>query len=130
MIVDCVVEFVVPDDVTFCSLIRGYGYLKDVDWTGIQRILDRMEKEFGMKPTLSSYNKALNDCYVCIVDVYNALLEICAVTNDTEHAEMFIDQMAEESVTPNGLTLQVVKNRRSIRKLVKQLDRELTLSTI
>ena len=51
------------------------------------------------------------------------------MTNDTEHAETFVDRMAEENVTPNGLTLQVVKNRRSIRKLVRQLDRELTLGS-
>ena len=50
------VDYVVPDDVTFCSLIRGFGCLEKADWENIQRIFTRMEKEFGIEPTLSPFH--------------------------------------------------------------------------
>lgn len=61
-----------------------------------------------------------------MLDVYNALLEICAARNELDRAEMFIDRMAAQQIAPDRHTLRAVENRRSIRKLVKQLDRELS----
>eukprot|EP00210_Caulerpa_lentillifera_P007188 g6878.t1 len=103
-------EFVTPDEITFCSLIRGFGSLNDFDWTNIKRILNKMRLEFDIQPS---------------INIYNALLEVCAVQNDVEQAEAFIDQMLAEQIVPNDLTLKTVQNRRSIRKLVRQLDREI-----
>ena len=42
-----------PDDVAFCSLIRGFSSEKEVSWEDIERIVERMEKKFGVKPTIS-----------------------------------------------------------------------------
>ena len=59
-------EYVTPDDVTFCSLIRGYGsQTENFRWNEILRILERMEKEFSLKRTISLHIfsiTALCDC--------------------------------------------------------------------
>jgi len=50
----CLGEFVSPDDITFCTLIRGFGSLDEFDWSNIKRILDRMRYEFDIQPNIST----------------------------------------------------------------------------
>ncbi len=48
------------------------------------------------------------------------LLEVCSRTNDEVRAAEIIERMDAAGVEPNDLTLEVVRQRKSIRSLLKR----------
>jgi hypothetical protein len=46
-------EFLVPDEVTFAVLLRGYGAKTPPDWPRIDATLSTMRNKFGVTPTAS-----------------------------------------------------------------------------
>lgn len=60
---------VVPDEVLFSVLIRAHGSAAAPPWGDISALLGRMKHTWGITPGTVTYN---------------ALLEICAATNDYE----------------------------------------------
>lgn len=39
-----------PDDITFSTLVRGYGEAEPPQWAGISSVLGVMQQRFGMRP--------------------------------------------------------------------------------
>lgn len=39
-----------PDDITFSTLVRGYGDSEPPQWAGISSVLGVMQQRFGMRP--------------------------------------------------------------------------------
>lgn len=39
-----------PDDITFSTLVRGYGEAEPPQWAGISTVLGVMQQRFGMRP--------------------------------------------------------------------------------
>lgn len=52
--------------------------------------------------------------------MFNALLEVCARTNDEERAAEIIARMEGAGVPPNEQTYEAVAKRRSLRSLLKR----------
>eukprot|EP00197_Chlamydomonas_leiostraca_P010531 CAMPEP_0202866914 /NCGR_PEP_ID=MMETSP1391-20130828/8427_1 /ASSEMBLY_ACC=CAM_ASM_000867 /TAXON_ID=1034604 /ORGANISM="Chlamydomonas leiostraca, Strain SAG 11-49" /LENGTH=195 /DNA_ID=CAMNT_0049546903 /DNA_START=128 /DNA_END=716 /DNA_ORIENTATION=- len=99
-------DFLTPDEVTFSVLLRGYGGLNPPDWVRIDSTLTTMRTKFNITPTATSYN---------------ALLEVCARTNDLERGEDVVDRMANDGVEPNEFTEAAVAARRSLRSYVRKV---------
>ena len=89
----------------FSILIRGHGASNPPDWTSVAQLLSRMQSEFEVPMT---------------VTVYNALLELCALSNDTSRAEELIDKMAAQGVEPNSWTQRAVEQKRSLRSALRR----------
>ena len=51
---------------------------------------------------------------------FNVLLAICARTNDQDRAGELIDRMKAAGVEPDDFTLEAVKQRKSMRSLLKR----------
>jgi hypothetical protein len=43
-------DFLQPDDITFSTLVRGYGESEPPQWSGISTVLATMQQRFGMRP--------------------------------------------------------------------------------
>jgi hypothetical protein len=43
-------DFLQPDDITFSTLVRGYGDAEPPQWSGISTVLATMQQRFGMRP--------------------------------------------------------------------------------
>lgn len=99
-------DFMRPDEVTYAVLIKGYGQdLAHPNWTKIRQMLQTMETS-GI------------DLTIC---TYNALLEICANSNDWQRGMQVLDQVYDKSVSPDQNTLEIVKKRKTLRAHFKKL---------
>jgi pentatricopeptide repeat protein len=96
---------IVPDEVLFSVLIRAHGAAAAPPWGDISSLLGRMKHTWGISPSTVTYN---------------ALLEICAATNDYERGCQLIDRMLEEGVQPDGFTVAAVSARKSLRSYLKR----------
>lgn len=99
-------ELLVPDEVAFMVLIRGYGEQYPPQWTQIASTLSVMEHSYGIVPTVLTFN---------------TLLEICSKSNDEDRGVEIIDRMDDQGVVPNDLSFEAVKNRKSLRGRLKKL---------
>jgi pentatricopeptide repeat protein len=94
-----------PDEVTFCVLLRGYGARDPPDWPGMDAVLTRMRSQHGLEPGAACYN---------------ALLEVCYRTADSDRALDVIDRMAAEGIEPDSLTLDIVARKRTWRSYMRK----------
>ena len=46
----CTGDMLEPDDITFSTLVRGFGDSEPPQWGGISSVLAMMQQKFGMKP--------------------------------------------------------------------------------
>jgi pentatricopeptide repeat protein len=99
-------ELLVPDEVAFMVLVRGYGDQYPPQWTQIASTLSVMEHSYGIGPTILTFN---------------TLLEVCSKTNDEERGMEIIDRMDDQGVVPNDGSFEAVKNRKSLRGRLKKL---------
>ena len=99
-------ELLVPDEVAFMVLIRGYGDEYPPRWTSIATVLSSMEHTYGILPTVLTYN---------------TLLEVCSKTNDEDRGVEIIDRMQDAGVVPNDLSFEAVRQRKSLRSMLKKL---------
>ena len=99
-------ELLVPDEVAFMVLVRGYGDQYPPQWTQIASTLSVMEHSYGIEPTILTFN---------------TLLEVCSKTNDEERGMEIIDRMDDQGVVPNDGSFEAVKNRKSLRGRLKKL---------
>jgi pentatricopeptide repeat protein len=51
---------------------------------------------------------------------YNALLEICLKSDDTDRALDVIDRMADDGVEPDEMTVAVVAKKRNLRAYLRK----------
>lgn len=98
-------EFLRPDEVTFAVLLRGYGGKSPPQWGAIDSTLTRMRSTFGMEPSAVAYN---------------ALLEVCVRTEDTDRAMDVIDRMADDGVEPDEMTVGIVSRKRNLRAYLRR----------
>lgn len=99
-------ELLQPDEVAFSVLMRGYGDEYPPRWTSIATVLSTMEHTYDIEPTILTFN---------------TLLEICSKTNDEERGIEIIERMQEADVVPNDLSFEAVRQRKSLRSLLKKL---------
>ena len=99
-------ELLVPDEVAFSVMIRGYGEEYPPQWTSIASILSTMEQTYGIEPTVLTFN---------------TLLEVCSKTNDEDRGAEIIERMQASGVQPNDLSFDAVRQRKSLRSLLKKL---------
>ena len=95
----------VPDEVTFAVMVRGYGDDVPPRWTAIAQAVQSMEREFEIKPT---------------VRIFNALLEVCSRTNDEVRGAEIIQRMASAGIEPDDFTVEAVRQRKSLRSMLKK----------
>ena len=69
------------------------------------KLLTRMREDFGVPMT---------------TPVYNALLQLCAASNDLARAEELIDKMTLEGLRPDSYTRSVLEGKRSMRSALKR----------
>jgi pentatricopeptide repeat protein len=104
-------SFVEPDDIVFAILIRGYGQASNPpDWTSVARLLSRMQAEFDVKMT---------------INVYNALLELCAASNDLVRAEELLSKMEAQGIQPNEYTEAALEAKRALRTALRRTFKHL-----
>jgi len=94
-----------PDEVTFAVMLRGYGNQEPPRWTAISNAIATMEKDFGITASTLTYN---------------ALLDICSKTNDITRGSEIITRMVAAGVEPDDFTLEAVRQRKSLRSLIKK----------
>lgn len=94
-----------PDEVAFCVMIRGYGDADPPRWTSISQSLASMERDYGIMPTVLTYN---------------VLLEVCSRTNDEDRGEEIVSRMHAAGIEPDDFTMEAVRQRKSLRSLVKR----------
>jgi len=99
-------SMITPDEVSFTVLIRGYGSEDPPRWGTIAGLLSTMTTEYKMPIT---------------VEAYNAMLEICARTNDVERGIEILDRMLSEGCDADNFTRQAVGRRRALRSHCKKL---------
>lgn len=99
-------ELLVPDEVAFSVMIRGYGEEYPPQWTSIASMLSTMEHTYGVEPTVLTFN---------------TLLEVCSKTNDEDRGAEIIERMQASGVQPNDLSFEAVRQRKSLRSLLKKL---------
>lgn len=99
-------ELLVPDEVAFSVMIRGYGEEYPPQWTSIASMLSTMEHTYGVEPTVLTFN---------------TLLEVCSKTNDEDRGAEIIERMQASGVQPNDLSFDAVRQRKSLRSLLKKL---------
>lgn len=51
---------------------------------------------------------------------YNALLEVCVATEDTDRALDVIDRMADDGVEPDEFTVATVSRKRNLRAYLRE----------
>mmetsp|Transcript_16051 Transcript_16051/g.44756 ORF Transcript_16051/g.44756 Transcript_16051/m.44756 type:complete len:234 (+) Transcript_16051:191-892(+) len=93
-------SILVPDAVTFAVLVRGYGEEDPPRWGTIANLLSCMVRDHNTPLT---------------VEVYNAMLEICARMNDVERGIEIMDRMLLEGIEANEFSLQVLSRRKTLR---------------
>ncbi|GAX76186.1 hypothetical protein CEUSTIGMA_g3630.t1 [Chlamydomonas eustigma] len=98
-------EFLIPDEVTFAVLLRGYGNRSPPDWPRIDATLSTMRNKFGISPTATSFNP---------------LLEVCSRTNDLDRGQDVIDRMASDEVMPDEYSMEAVCKRKVLRSYLKK----------
>jgi pentatricopeptide repeat protein len=54
------------------------------------------------------------------VCVYNALLELCAASNDVGRATELLERMASEGVRPDEFTERAVEGKRALRSALRR----------
>uniref|UniRef100_A0A061SD09 Pentacotripeptide-repeat region of PRORP domain-containing protein n=1 Tax=Tetraselmis sp. GSL018 TaxID=582737 RepID=A0A061SD09_9CHLO len=94
-----------PDTVSFAVLVRGYGAEDPPRWGTIAGILNRMVQDYSLPLTS---------------EIYNAMLDICARTNDVERGIEIMDRMKLEGVDADDFTLQMVTRRKALRSHCKK----------
>ncbi|KAG7669851.1 hypothetical protein Ndes2526B_g06209 [Nannochloris sp. 'desiccata'] len=94
-----------PDEVTFAVMLRGYGSQEPPRWTAISNAIATMEKDFGISASTLTYN---------------ALLDICSRTNDITRGSEIITRMVAAGIEPDDFTLEAVRQRKSLRSLIKK----------
>ena len=95
-----------PDEVLFSVLIRAHGAASSPPpWGEISALLGRMKHTWGVAPGATTYN---------------ALLELCAASNDYERGCGLIDRMLEEGVRPDAFTAAAVAGRKSLRSYLRR----------
>jgi pentatricopeptide repeat protein len=94
-----------PDEVTFAVMLRGYGNQEPPRWTAISNAIATMEKDFGITASTLTYN---------------ALLDICSRTNDITRGQEIITRMVAAGIEPDDFTLEAVRQRKSLRSLLKK----------
>lgn len=94
-----------PDEVTFSVLLRGYGDQQPPRWTAISNTLNTMERTYGLAPSTVTFN---------------TLLEVCSRTRDEARGAEIIERMEVAGVRPNEFTLDAVRQRKSLRSLLKR----------
>ncbi len=57
---------------------------------------------------------------MCRAAVFNALLEVCARTNDEERAGEILSRMEAAGVLPNEQTYEALSKRKSLRSMLKR----------
>jgi pentatricopeptide repeat protein len=152
-VLHCTGDFLVPDEVTFAVLLRGYGSRSPPDWQSVDAVLTRMKANYGLEPTAGVYRVwVLGGVMQQLLDEqpprarrsarvhsfhsfhtpftptnhnntvsFNALLEICAKSNDSDRALDVLDRMAGDSVEPNDFTWQLVAKKRTWRSYMAKL---------
>ena len=98
-------ELLAPDEVTFSVLLRGYGDQQPPRWTAISNTLNTMERTYNLAPT---------------VVTFNALLEVCSRTRDEVRGAEIIERMEVAGVQPDEFTIEAVRQRKSLRSLLKR----------
>ncbi|KIY97838.1 hypothetical protein MNEG_10125 [Monoraphidium neglectum] len=98
-------DFLAPDEVTFAVLLRGYGAKNPPQWDQIDAMLTRMRSRFSLEPSAVSFN---------------ALLEVCVRTEDTDRALDVIDRMADDGVDPDEMTIAVCSRKRQLRAYLRK----------
>lgn len=98
-------DFLIPDEVTFLVLIRGYGSQDPPRWSDISDTLNMMQNKYQVDPSASTFT---------------ALLETCARTNDGVRGEEIITRMIAAGVEPDDYTWDAVKGRKTIRSVLKK----------
>jgi pentatricopeptide repeat protein len=71
----------------------------------VAQLLSRMSKTFNVSMTTA---------------VYNALLELCANSNDVARAEELMDRMLADGIEPDEYTEAVVERKRALRAALKR----------
>jgi pentatricopeptide repeat protein len=99
-------DFLQPDDITFSTLVRGYGEAEPPQWSGISTVLATMQQRFGMRPDTA---------------VYTSLLSICARTKDDDRGYEIIERMARTGVEPDDQVLDAVGKRKSLRSHLRRV---------
>ena len=94
-----------PDEVTFAVMLRGYGGQDPPRWTAISNAIATMEKDYGISASTLTYN---------------ALLEVCSKTNDITRGKEIIARMVAAGIEPDDFTLEAVRQRKSLRSLLKK----------
>eukprot|EP00243_Klebsormidium_subtile_P012302 TRINITY_DN7424_c0_g1_i1.p1 TRINITY_DN7424_c0_g1~~TRINITY_DN7424_c0_g1_i1.p1 ORF type:complete len:281 (-),score=41.63 TRINITY_DN7424_c0_g1_i1:335-1177(-) len=90
----------IADNVAMGTLLRTYAANKPPRWPKIMALVASMETEYRIKPTAG---------------IYNILLGVCAVTNDTERAVDLMQKMESEDIGPDMLTYEAIRRRRVLR---------------
>ncbi|KAF6259298.1 hypothetical protein COO60DRAFT_1514203 [Scenedesmus sp. NREL 46B-D3] len=98
-------DFLQPDEITFAVMLRGYGSQSPPDWQKIDSVLTQMKMSYGLEPSAKSYN---------------ALLEICSKSNDSDRALDVIDRMVNDGVEPDEFTYEVVSRKRTWRSYLRK----------
>jgi hypothetical protein len=98
-------SLLVPDEVTFSVMVRGYGDQTPPRWTAISNTLALMERDYSIAPSAA---------------VFNALLEVAARTNDEARGAEVIARMRDVGVMPDDYTVDAVRQRKSLRSLLKK----------
>lgn len=99
-------DFLQPDEITFAVMLRGYGNQNPPNWQKIDSVLTQMKMTYGLEPTSTSYN---------------ALLEICYRTNDSDRALDVLDRMADDDVEPDETTYEIVARKRAWRSYMRKI---------
>ncbi|KAF8072794.1 hypothetical protein HT031_000454 [Scenedesmus sp. PABB004] len=98
-------DFLQPDEVTFAVMLRGYGGQSPPDWARLDAVLSQMKVTYGLDPTSTSYN---------------ALLDVCSRTNDSDRALDVIDRMAADGVEPDERTWDIASRKRAWRSYMRK----------
>lgn len=59
-------------------------------------------------------------CVAAAAESYNALLEICYKSNDSDRALDVIDRMANDEVDPDDFTYEIVSRKRTWRSYLRK----------
>lgn len=98
-------EFLQPDVISFCVMIKGFGDQDPPRWTAISDLLKTMGTTYKLTPS---------------VDLYNVLLEICVRTKDEERGSELITRMLAAKIEPNDKTFKTVQSRRVLRSALRR----------
>lgn len=98
-------DLLVPDEIVFAVLVRGYGAQSPPDWVKMDAVMTRMKNEYALEPSAT---------------IFNALLEVCVRTSDLERGSAVIDRMAEDGVQPDEFTMEVVAAKKVLRSYLRK----------